>query len=138
MSKSHEDKVAVVTGAGQGIGQAYARRLAENGADVVVVDMAQPDETIALIQETGARGIAHVGDISDPDTASAVASTVEKEFGRCDILVNNAGIYPMAPLRSWTLRSGDTCSPSISMRCSCSAVLSCRGCVPAAGDALST
>jgi NAD(P)-dependent dehydrogenase (short-subunit alcohol dehydrogenase family) len=97
MSKSHEDKVAVVTGAGQGIGQAYARRLAENGADVVVVDMAQPDETIALIQETGARGIAHVGDISDPDTAGAVASTVEKEFGRCDILVNNAGIYPMAP-----------------------------------------
>jgi NAD(P)-dependent dehydrogenase (short-subunit alcohol dehydrogenase family) len=97
MTRSHEDKVAVVTGAGQGIGQAYARRLAENGASVLVVDMAEPTETLALIEATGARGIAHVGDVSQPDTAEAVAATVEKEFGRCDILVNNAGIYPMAP-----------------------------------------
>ncbi|MFZ0040840.1 MAG: SDR family oxidoreductase [Solirubrobacteraceae bacterium] len=103
MTRSHEDKVAVVTGAGQGIGQAYARRLAENGAHVVVVDTAEPSETIALIEKTGARGIAHVGDVSEPDTADAVAATVQEEFGRCDILVNNAGIYPMAPFEELDL-----------------------------------
>lgn len=97
MSRSHEDKVAVVTGAGQGIGQAYAQRLADNGANVVVVDMAEPAETIALIEAAGAQGVAHVGDVSEPETAAAVLATVEEAFGRCDILVNNAGIYPMAP-----------------------------------------
>jgi NAD(P)-dependent dehydrogenase (short-subunit alcohol dehydrogenase family) len=97
MPRSHEDRVAVVTGAGQGIGQAYARRLAEGGAHVVIVDLVEPTETVELVSEVGSRGISHVGDISAPETAQAVAATVEKEFGRCDILVNNAGIYPMAP-----------------------------------------
>jgi NAD(P)-dependent dehydrogenase (short-subunit alcohol dehydrogenase family) len=96
-TRSHEEKVAVVTGAGQGIGQAYAKRLAESGANVVAVDLNDPAETISLISAAGARGVAHVGDVSEPDTATAVAALAEQEFGRCDILVNNAGIYPMAP-----------------------------------------
>jgi NAD(P)-dependent dehydrogenase (short-subunit alcohol dehydrogenase family) len=97
VTRSHEDKIAVVTGAGQGIGQAYARRLADGGAHVVAVDMVEPTETLSLVTEAGSRAVSVVGDISDPETADEVASVVEKEFGRCDILVNNAGIYPMAP-----------------------------------------
>jgi NAD(P)-dependent dehydrogenase (short-subunit alcohol dehydrogenase family) len=97
VTRSHENKIAVVTGASQGIGQAYARRLADGGAHVVAVDMAEPTETLSLVTEAGSRAVSVVGDIADPETANEVAGVVEKEFGRCDILVNNAGIYPMAP-----------------------------------------
>jgi NAD(P)-dependent dehydrogenase (short-subunit alcohol dehydrogenase family) len=97
---SHEDKVAVVTGAGQGIGQAYARRLAQDGAHVVAVDLVEPAETLALVEAAGTRGLGQVGDVADPATAQAVASAIEAEFGRCDILVNNAGIYPMSPFET--------------------------------------
>jgi NAD(P)-dependent dehydrogenase (short-subunit alcohol dehydrogenase family) len=97
---SHKDKVAVVTGAGQGIGQAYARRLAEDGAHVVAVDLVEPSETLARIEAAGTRGLGWVGDVADPSTAEGVASAAEAEFGRCDILINNAGIYPMAPFEN--------------------------------------
>ena len=96
MTRSHQDKIAVVTGAGQGIGQAYARRLADDGAHVVAVDMVEPTDTLSLVTEAGSRAVSVVGDIADPETANEVAGVVEKEFGRCDILINNAGIYPMA------------------------------------------
>jgi (S)-1-phenylethanol dehydrogenase len=97
MRRTHEEKVAVVTGAGQGIGQAYAVRLAQDGASVVAVDMVEPTQTLQLIEEAGARGVAAVGDVSDPETAEKVAAVAASEFSGADILVNNAGIYPMAP-----------------------------------------
>ena len=87
----------MVTGAGQGIGQAYAVRLAQDGASVVAVDMVEPNQTLQLIEEAGARGVAAVGDVSDPETAEKVAAVATSEFTGADILVNNAGIYPMAP-----------------------------------------
>lgn len=89
--------MAVVTGAGQGIGQAYAQRLAQNGASLLVVDLVEPAETLALIEAAGARGVSATGDVSQPQTADAIATLAESEFGHCDILVNNVGIYPMAP-----------------------------------------
>jgi len=97
MPRTHEGKVAVVTGAGQGIGQAYAQRLARDGASVVVVDLAEPAETLALVEASGGRGVSVTGDVSLEETAHAVVDVAYAEFGRCDILVNNAGIYPMAP-----------------------------------------
>jgi NAD(P)-dependent dehydrogenase (short-subunit alcohol dehydrogenase family) len=97
MPGTHEGKVAVVTGAGQGIGQAYAQRLARDGAQVVAVDLADTAETLELIEAAGSRGVSVTGDISLPETAQAVLEAATSEFGRADILVNNAGIYPMAP-----------------------------------------
>jgi NAD(P)-dependent dehydrogenase (short-subunit alcohol dehydrogenase family) len=97
MPGTHEGKVAVVTGAGQGIGQAYAQRLARDGAEVVAVDLADTAETLELVEAAGSRGVSVTGDISLPETAQAVLDAATSEFGRADILVNNAGIYPMAP-----------------------------------------
>jgi NAD(P)-dependent dehydrogenase (short-subunit alcohol dehydrogenase family) len=97
MPGTHEGKVAVVTGAGQGIGQAYAQRLARDGAHVVAVDLADTAETIELIESAGGRGVSVSGDVSLPETAQAVLEAATSEFGQADILVNNAGIYPMAP-----------------------------------------
>jgi NAD(P)-dependent dehydrogenase (short-subunit alcohol dehydrogenase family) len=97
MPGTHEGKVAVVTGAGQGIGQAYAQRLARDGADILAVDLADTAETLDLIAAAGGRGASVTGDVSLPETAQAVLDAVTSEFGQADILVNNAGIYPMAP-----------------------------------------
>lgn len=96
MSDTHSGRVAVVTGAGQGIGRAYAVRLARSGAAVVAVDLNDPAETLEQVRAAGGRGVGCVGDISDPATATAVLETAQAELGPVDILINNAGIYPMA------------------------------------------
>ncbi|TCT12580.1 NAD(P)-dependent dehydrogenase (short-subunit alcohol dehydrogenase family) [Tepidamorphus gemmatus] len=85
-----EGKVAVVTGAGQGIGRAIAARLAEEGARVAIVDMREAGEAAEAIGR-GAVGIAC--DVSSEADVAAMASRVEAGFGGADILVNNAGIY---------------------------------------------
>jgi glucose 1-dehydrogenase len=91
-----KDKVAIVTGASSGIGQAIAVAFAEAGAAVVVDYVGQPgsaDETLARIGAiTGSRCMAVEADVSNPDAvAGLIAKTVES-FGRVDVLVNNAGI----------------------------------------------
>jgi 3-oxoacyl-[acyl-carrier protein] reductase len=87
-------RVAVVTGAAQGFGQAISVGLAESGADVVAVDLSPADQTVKLVQAAGVRCVSLVADVSDQATTDAVHSLLATEFGRCDILVNNAGIYP--------------------------------------------
>lgn len=86
-----KDKVAVVTGAGQGIGEGYARALAAEGARVVVAE---------LNEEQGQRVAKEIGDalfvktdVADPASAEALADTVIGEFGQIDHLVNNAAIF---------------------------------------------
>jgi NAD(P)-dependent dehydrogenase (short-subunit alcohol dehydrogenase family) len=88
-----DDKVAIVTGASSGLGVAFAKALAEAGADLVLV--ARRAERLAqtgeLVQAAGRRAIAVAGDVSQPDTAQTVIDAAVGEFGHVDVLVNNAG-----------------------------------------------
>lgn len=89
------DKVAIITGAAHGIGKAYARRFAEEGAHVVIADIdARGGEAIAkAILDSGGSAWARATDVrSFPDVEGLMRKTVEK-FGRVDVLVNNAAIY---------------------------------------------
>ena len=97
-------KVAIVTGGGSGIGRAICRRIAADGAKVVVADY-NVDSANAVAAEIAAGGGEAVGvavDVRDvPQTERMVAQTVER-FGRVDILVNNAGVFRMAPVLETT------------------------------------
>jgi NAD(P)-dependent dehydrogenase (short-subunit alcohol dehydrogenase family) len=95
MTKRHEGKVAVVSGAASGIGQASAVRLAEEGAEIVIADPGDAEKTLKLIAAVGGKATAINCDVSNPDNVADLKAAVEKGPGRCDILVNNAGIYPM-------------------------------------------
>jgi NAD(P)-dependent dehydrogenase (short-subunit alcohol dehydrogenase family) len=102
MGKGHKDKIAVVTGAAAGIGQAFAKRLAQDGAHVVVADVQAAGDTIKLIESAGRRAAFCKCDVASPESVKTLASEVERQFGRCDILINNAGIYPLKPFEEMT------------------------------------
>lgn len=89
------DKVAIITGAAHGIGKAYARRFAEEGAHVVIadIDARGGEATAKAILDSGGSAWARATDVrSFPDVEGLMRKTVEK-FGRVDVLVNNAAIY---------------------------------------------
>ncbi|WP_435057513.1 3-oxoacyl-ACP reductase [Streptomyces sp. bgisy060] len=105
MSRPLEGLSAIVTGAGRGLGRAEALELARLGASVVVNDYGQPgrdgsgeasaapaEEVAAEIRAAGGRAVAHLGDVSDFETARALVDLAVTEFGKLDVLVNNAGI----------------------------------------------
>ena len=98
-----EDRVAIVTGAGRGVGREYALLLAEHGAKVVVNDLgANPDgsgandgpahEVVELIRARGGQAIANGDDVSDWEGARRMIQSAVDQFGGLDILINNAGI----------------------------------------------
>jgi 7-alpha-hydroxysteroid dehydrogenase len=92
------DRVAVVTGAGRGLGAAIAVGFAETGADVVICSRTQSqlDEVSAAVAAAGRRCVALALDASDPDTPAALVGAAERELGRLDIVVNNVGgTFPM-------------------------------------------
>jgi len=95
MTKRHEGKTAIVSGAAAGIGQASAVRLATEGARIVIADRDPAENTLRQIEEAGGAATAVKCDVSDPASVAALKQKVETGGGHCDILVNNAGIYPM-------------------------------------------
>jgi NAD(P)-dependent dehydrogenase (short-subunit alcohol dehydrogenase family) len=97
------DRVAIVTGAGRGLGAEHAKLLASRGAAVVVNDpgyatdgtageQRPADETVAAIKEEGGAAVADYGSVADPDAAAGLVERAVEEFGRLDIVINNAGI----------------------------------------------
>jgi NAD(P)-dependent dehydrogenase (short-subunit alcohol dehydrogenase family) len=87
--------VAIVTGAGRGIGRAHALELARRGARVVINDLGDPnpaDEVVAEIRATGGEALAHHGSVVDQSAAEELVTAARDTFGRVDVLVNNAGI----------------------------------------------
>ena len=89
-----DGKVAVVTGAGRGLGRAYARAIAAAGASVVVndVDAEAAEAVVAEIEAAGGRAAAHVAPVGPTDTADALVATAVERFGRLDAMVTNAGL----------------------------------------------
>jgi 7-alpha-hydroxysteroid dehydrogenase len=87
------DKVAVVTGAGRGIGAATAVAFAEAGADVVISSRteSQLEEVAARVEQAGRQAAVVPADLSDVDAAARLAATARESFGRLDVVVNNVG-----------------------------------------------
>jgi len=104
-----KDKVAVVTGAGMGLGEAAAIRLAEEGAKVVVsdIDLALAQQTADKIKSLSREAIAVKTDVSQRKEAEELMETTVKTFGRIDILVNNAGITRDTSIRKMTEEDWD-------------------------------
>jgi NAD(P)-dependent dehydrogenase (short-subunit alcohol dehydrogenase family) len=96
---SHEGRTALVTGAAAGIGQAYAERLAQDGAKIVVADIADGAETVSLVEAAGSEALAVECDVSSAEAVAAAAAAAEERFGTVDILVHNAGIYPICEFK---------------------------------------
>lgn len=95
MSRRLEGKVAIITGAGTGIGEAIAHKFAKEGAKVVVngLDSDPVNEVADAIKQYGGEAIAHTGDVSDQSQAQACIQTAIDTYGQLDILVNNAGVF---------------------------------------------
>ncbi|MDR5758951.1 3-oxoacyl-ACP reductase FabG [Caballeronia sp. LZ035] len=89
-----KDQVALITGAGRGMGRAHAQLLAAQGAQVIVHDVFEErvQETVALLEPLGVSTMAAVVDIADITAMTAMVKDAEARFGKIDILVNNAGI----------------------------------------------
>jgi NAD(P)-dependent dehydrogenase (short-subunit alcohol dehydrogenase family) len=110
-----EGKVAIVSGAGHGIGRAHAMELARHGAKVVVNDLGSSvsgegasqdaDLTVKLVHERGGEATANYADVSDHAAAGAMIQQAVDDFGRLDILVNNAGIVRDAAI--WNMGEAD-------------------------------
>ncbi len=110
MYEDLKDKVAIITGAGSelGIGQCIARRLSQEGANVVVCDLRPPNSPdrpgegtylhslVSEIEASGGQALAVYADVTKNDQILAMFKAAKKTFGRIDILVNNAGAFPGA------------------------------------------
>jgi NAD(P)-dependent dehydrogenase (short-subunit alcohol dehydrogenase family) len=99
-----KDKVAIVTGAGRGIGEGIVLRFADEGAKLIVNDVSEADasRTVEAIKSKGRQAVAVIGSVASRQVAQKMVDTAVKEFGTVDILVNNAGIIRDAMLHKMT------------------------------------
>lgn len=126
MALTHAGRVAVVTGAGRGIGQVISQRLAERGASVIGVDLGDLGDTERLVRQAERDWLSIRADVSDEADVRRLAGEIDAKFGRCDILVNNAGIYPF---RNWDQMDFATWRKIISVNLD-SQFLMCQALVP--------
>src|SRR3954452_17373178 len=110
-----DGKIAIVTGAGHGIGRGHALELAKHGAKVVVNDLGgsvtgegtgkDADLTVDIIHERGGEAVANYDDVSDFDGAGRMIAQAADAFGQLDVLVNNAGIVRDSAI--WNMSEAD-------------------------------
>ena len=100
-------KVALVTGAGRGLGQGAALGLAEAGADVALVSLTSTEETAQRVRALGRRACQIQADLLERASVQRIVDATLKEFGGIDILLNNAGIIRRAPLLDFTEKDWD-------------------------------
>jgi NAD(P)-dependent dehydrogenase (short-subunit alcohol dehydrogenase family) len=123
-------KVAIVTGAGSGIGKALATRLAADGASVVIADLQRFDEAAAgIAKATGARTLGLQTDVSNEQDVARMASEIVKAFGRIDILVNNAAVFSSIKLKPFEEISVAEWRKVMDVNIM-GVALCCRACVP--------
>lgn len=100
-------KVAVVTGAAQGIGRTYAESLAAEGAKVVVTDILDTDEAVAAIKAAGGEAIGLKTDVTSDESLAEMVEKTEASFGPIEVLVNNASIFATLTLKPFIKISND-------------------------------
>ncbi len=96
-------RLAVVTGAAEGIGQIYAQRLAEDGMDVVIIDRLAADATLAMVKAAGRRGTYIQCDLNERASINAAVARILQGHGGCDVLINNAAVGPHLPFDETSL-----------------------------------
>jgi NAD(P)-dependent dehydrogenase (short-subunit alcohol dehydrogenase family) len=97
-----ERRVAVVTGGTRGLGRAYAGRLARDGFDVAIVDLAPAPEALDDARASGREAMCYQADVSAESAVEQLRHEVLGHFGRVDAIVNNAGVFPHAPFENLT------------------------------------
>ena len=98
-----KSKVAIVTGAARGIGAAYAKGLAAEGASVAVCDILEAKETVDDITRAGGVAFSVRADVADEPSVRAMVAETVRRFGRIDILINNAAVFvDLYPMRDFT------------------------------------
>ncbi len=102
MAKRLEGRVAIITGAAQGIGAVYAHALADEGAVVVVSDLLDAGPVAEAIRQAGGRALALKTDVTDPASAQSMVADTVKAFGAIDILVTNAALFGNLSLKPVT------------------------------------
>ena len=123
-------KVAIVTGAGGGIGKALATRLAADGASIVVADLRNFGEAAAdIAKATGVRALGIQTDISNEKDVDRMAAETIKAFGRIDILVNNAAVFSTLKLKPFEEIGVDEWRKVLDVNV-IGVALACRACVP--------
>lgn len=102
-----EGRAAIVTGGAQGIGAAYAKGLAAEGASVTVADILDTSDAVGAIENAGGQAIGVNGDVSDTNSVTDMVDATVSAFGKVDILVNNAALFASLDLKPFSAIGDD-------------------------------
>jgi NAD(P)-dependent dehydrogenase (short-subunit alcohol dehydrogenase family) len=143
MDKRLNGKIAIITGAGTGIGEAIAHKFAKEGAAVVLNGLpGDPvDDVVMRIRSHGARAVSCLGDVSEKEHARACVQAAIDSFGRLDVLINNAGTFPVTselqdfPIEAFDMMTrANTRSVFLMTRYALPHLQKTRGCIVSAGS----